>query len=879
MRLPFTLILALLAFDSVFATSAKRNYSAYDYYVLEHNPIAGASLADCTRALGVEVIEQVGELRNHWFVRAAKALEPLDKRRVDPIMQTLEEIQARAHSAHSARSTDASHAKRIASAVKYLEPQTLRQRVKRAPPPPVSDSGFPTIAEVTQKMQITDPEFPRQWHLVNEKHPKNMMNVTGLWEMRVTGKGVIAALVDDGLDYTSEDLAPNFYAYGSHDFNDHTDLPTPMLYNDHHGTRCAGQIAAAKNDVCGVGIAYESKVAGLRILSGPIADVDEAAALNYDFQNTSIYSCSWGPPDNGRAMEGPNYLIKKAMVNGIQHGRGGKGSIFVFASGNGGRTDDQCNFDGYTNSIFSVTVAAVDHTGLHPDYSEACAANMVVAYSSGGGNAITTTDRGVNKCVHTHGGTSAAAPNVAGVFALLLQVRPDLSWRDVQHLCVKTALKINPEDPDWETTASGNLFSYKYGYGVVDAYKLIEAGRDWQLVKPQTFVELPAVQVNNGSMDVFQKASGGLPIVSGGVTSTTTVTQAQLDNNNFEKLEHITVKVWITHTRRGDVEVELISPNGVRSILGARRYGDDATTGYPGWRFMTVKHWDENPLGTWTIRVSDQAKEDQSGVFLGWAMTLWGSVNDVSKPVKVYDVPQVDTVLAPGSTEHTYPSTIIPIPTATSTKQHTKPTDHLPDDHDQSQGDASKPAFPGSGGNPAGDAAASASSTPTPDEGWFADLSNLVGNPLWFIIAFGAVVAFAISAGVYFWRRRVRMRQHYTTLPAGDDVAMSSIGGGGGAAGGQRTRELYDAFGEVSDDEEMDEDTRLHARGPSPGVNLHAGFLDDDPSTAGVTPAPYRDEPDASSERVHEQGHVHDRSDSPGSGSGDGSWEHASETR
>lgn len=87
-------------------------------------------------------------------------------------------------------------------------------------------------------------------------------------------------------------------------------------------------------------------------------------------------------------MEGPGYLIKKAIVNGIQNGRGGKGSVFVFASGNGGRNGDQCNFDGYTNSIFSVTVAALDYRGLHPDYSEACAANMVVAYSSGSGNHI-----------------------------------------------------------------------------------------------------------------------------------------------------------------------------------------------------------------------------------------------------------------------------------------------------------------------------------------------------------------------------------------------------------------------------------------------------------------------------------------------------------
>lgn len=52
----------------------------------------------------------------------------------------------------------------------------------------------------------------------------------------------------------------------SYDFNLHVDLPKPVLFDDHHGTRCAGQIAAVKNDVCGVGIAYASKVAGVRIL-------------------------------------------------------------------------------------------------------------------------------------------------------------------------------------------------------------------------------------------------------------------------------------------------------------------------------------------------------------------------------------------------------------------------------------------------------------------------------------------------------------------------------------------------------------------------------------------------------------------------------------
>lgn len=142
------------------------------------------------------------------------------------------------------------------------------------------------------------------------------------------------------------------------------------------------------NDVCGVGVAYNSKVAGIRILSAPISDADEAAALNYAYQLNDIYSCSWGPPDDGKSMDAPEGLILKAMVNGVQKGRDGKGSIFVFAAGNGGGVDDQCNFDGYTNSIFSITVGAIDRKGLHPYYSELCSAMMMVAPSSGSGDHI-----------------------------------------------------------------------------------------------------------------------------------------------------------------------------------------------------------------------------------------------------------------------------------------------------------------------------------------------------------------------------------------------------------------------------------------------------------------------------------------------------------
>src|SRR5690242_14944468 len=105
------------------------------------------------------------------------------------------------------------------------------------------------------------------------------------------------------------------------------------------------------------------------MLSAVISDADEAEALNFKYQDNHIYSCSWGPADDGRSVDGPKGVVLKAFVNGIQNGRDGKGSIFVFASGNGGGADDNCNYDGYTNSIYTITVGAIDRNGAHPYYS------------------------------------------------------------------------------------------------------------------------------------------------------------------------------------------------------------------------------------------------------------------------------------------------------------------------------------------------------------------------------------------------------------------------------------------------------------------------------------------------------------------------------
>ena len=124
-------------------------------------------------------------------------------------MNGWDNIRARASSLRSSRSGDVFLSRRVSSAVKYLSRQTLRQRVKRAPPP-IRPPKVETGEEVAHRLGFHDPEFGRQWHLVNSDYPEHMMNVTALWEEGITGEGIITAFVDDGLDYTSDDLAANF---------------------------------------------------------------------------------------------------------------------------------------------------------------------------------------------------------------------------------------------------------------------------------------------------------------------------------------------------------------------------------------------------------------------------------------------------------------------------------------------------------------------------------------------------------------------------------------------------------------------------------------------------------------------------------------------
>lgn len=500
--------------------------------------------------------------------------------------------------------------------VQDLPPQRLYKRLPVGDYP--IDSSMIPIKAAEERLQINDPLFEKQWHLINPQFPGNDVNVTGLWYENITGRGVVAAIVDDGLDYENEDLKDNFCEEGSWDFNDNSPLPKPRLNDDYHGTRCAGEISAVKNEYCGIGVAYNAKVSGIRILSGEITSEDEAASLIYSLDVNDIYSCSWGPADDGRHLQGPSDLVKKALIKGTQEGRNNKGAIYVFASGNGGGFGDNCNYDGYTNSIYSITVGAIDHKGLHPPYSESCSAVMVVTYSSGSGEYIHSTDI-KGKCSDKHGGTSAAAPLAAGIYTLVLEVNPNLTWRDIQYLSIISAQEINEQDGNWQMGALGKMYSHRYGYGKIDAYKMVTMAETWKNVKPQSWFYSSSMHVLTSTNSTEHE-----------IQSTVTISLDDLRAENFERVEHVTVTVDIDANVRGTTVVSLISPRGIISNLGVVRILDSSTEGFKDWSFMSVAHWGEEGNGDWKLRVGTTVDGNEV-TFNKWRLKLFGESIDESK--------------------------------------------------------------------------------------------------------------------------------------------------------------------------------------------------------------------------------------------------------
>lgn len=319
-----------------------------------------------------------------------------------------------------------------------VHPQRHLLRTKRSIIP------HPPLDPTTPLPTFNDPLWAEQWQL-HERFSQSQLSsqpiradhrITDVWSrLNLTGRGVVVTIVDDGMDHRHGDLAANYDPLASYDFNDDDadPMPGPGEVNS-HGTRCAGLVAmVGNNSLCGVGVAHNAGIGAIRLLDGHLTDRLEAEAFSHQSQHIDIVSVSWGPADDGRTVEGPGPLSALAVERGVRQGRRGLGTVYVWASGNGGGLGDDCAADGYASSPYSFTVAGVARDGSVPWYAESCANTLVSTYSTGNllgaggvgsGDSIVTTEPGEgDRCTLNHTGTSAATPIAVGIIALVLEAK------------------------------------------------------------------------------------------------------------------------------------------------------------------------------------------------------------------------------------------------------------------------------------------------------------------------------------------------------------------------------------------------------------------------------------------------------------------------
>uniref|UniRef100_A0AAQ6A3W1 Proprotein convertase subtilisin/kexin type 5a n=1 Tax=Amphiprion ocellaris TaxID=80972 RepID=A0AAQ6A3W1_AMPOC len=471
----------------------------------------------------------------------------------------------------------------------------------------------------TQTLYFNDPVWNSLWyiHCSDESSGcQSHMNIAGAWRRGYTGKGVVVSVLDDGIEREHPDLKPNYDRLASYDMNGQDPDPSVNSSNNaanYHGTLCAGIVAAAANNsVCTVGVSFHARIGGIRMLDGDVTDIVEAESLSLRPQYIDIYLAGWGPQDDGATLEGPGPLTRLVLRNGIQTGRRGRGSIFIWASGNGGRRGDHCSCDGYSSSIYTISISSSTQRGSQPDYLERCSSTLAAAYSGGETEEMVTLGP-QQSCSKVRSGTSLSSSIAAGVIALTLEANSLLTWRDVQHIIVRTSKAHHLFAPDWHVNGAGFKVSHLYGFGLLDAESMVKEAEHWKQVPSQhECVEEAAIQLSSVLTSVYE---------------TTGCSSEALQHVVY--VEHVIVRVIITHSHRGDLSITLTSPSGTVSQLLANRPLDDSSEGFQNWEFMTAHCWGEQAAGEWTLKIQDTPSQKRDSTELGvlktWSLVIYGT--------------------------------------------------------------------------------------------------------------------------------------------------------------------------------------------------------------------------------------------------------------
>lgn len=342
----------------------------------------------------------------------------------------------------------------------------------------------------------TDDLLKDQWHLKNTGSHGGISvgflagadaRVIEAWSKAETlgEPQVVVAVIDDGFDLTHPDLSENGKIVSPKDFTRNSNDPSPNPLNeDWHGTPCAGLAVGKANNSGIVGAAPNCRLMPVRWGAFLTDDQVEDWFDHVREQGAWVVSCSWGAAADYFPLSTRKF---DAIRRCAQQGRGGLGCVICFAAGNSNRdiNNPPNSLDGFAIHPDVIAVAASNSRDQKANYSNFGDEISVCAPSSGsGGWSITTSDvtgtytdrfgfvreAGYGSGAYTNafdrsgfGGTSSACPLVAGICALLLSIKPDLTATDVKNLLQQTARKIGDL-----ATYDTNGHSPFFGYGCVD---------------------------------------------------------------------------------------------------------------------------------------------------------------------------------------------------------------------------------------------------------------------------------------------------------------------------------------------------------------------------------------------------------------------------
>jgi subtilisin family serine protease len=481
----------------------------------------------------------------------------------------------------------------------------------------------------------TDTNFVNQWYLRNTTAGEYDLNVAAVWA-DYTGAGIKVYVFDNGFDYTNSDLAPNYDTSGDHDFGQGDDDAAPVTADDNHGTAVMGIIGAARNGTGVVGIAYDASLTGFRLDFNVSADVWRAEMVSGLALAVSgggeVFNMSFGGAGDFDTYDGAANVVlqKQAIADALANGRDGLGMILVKSAGNSRGDDIDVNHNSMDGDSRQIIVAAVDRSGFVSNYSSYGAPILVSAFGSPYNGQIVTTDRtgtagySDTDITTSFNGTSAAAPMISGVVALILQANDDLGWRDVQSILSSSARHVGSaingeslsggELHPWRWNAATNWngggmhFSEDYGYGLVDALAAVRLAETWTAQSTSANEQT----VTSGTLSL------PTPVPDGGATGSTVTTTLSGDL----VVERVTVDIDMSTTATGDMKVYLTGPDGTEVLLMG---GQGDLTDFTGTIDLNSQAFrGVSSAGNWSVRIADTFAADPLTV-TGVTITAYGS--------------------------------------------------------------------------------------------------------------------------------------------------------------------------------------------------------------------------------------------------------------